>query len=227
MIILPPSEQPSGSPSSLPSTSVVPSGNPSSSPTNPTAAPSDPPSDTPLLCADDDDFKWKNKKKFTCKWVAKKKTAKRCTLIHPPSGKPISFHCPATCEIPDCFSPEPTNSPTVSPTFQPSTRSQCDDREGFLYKGKPKKDCSWAFRAPNKRCKLSFIDSGFKMKVKDVCPSVCDLRCKCTNSKQVFRLQKTRTTCRQIKRKKDCKRRVYRKRIVADFCPRKCKDCYS
>mmetsp|Transcript_16297 Transcript_16297/g.33757 ORF Transcript_16297/g.33757 Transcript_16297/m.33757 type:complete len:490 (-) Transcript_16297:248-1717(-) len=237
-VVLEASEQPSSAPSSNPSNSVVPSEVPSASPSGspsdvPSVTPSSTPSDTPsvtpslaptdLVCKDDPNFFLNGVTRLTCAWVEKKKTETRCLLVDKISGELVSFYCQETC-IDSCSSEAPTEVPTPAPTFLPSAKDPCLDRSGYLYNGKEGKGCNWAARRVTKRCKKKEgRDIGGK--VKDYCPSVCDLRCKCTNSKENFRFKGQKVTCK-ILRKNQCQKKKGKK-IIADFCPRKCKDCYK
>jgi len=69
-------------------------------------------------------------------------------------------------------------------------------------------------------------------KIKDFCPSVCNLRCSCKNSKIAFTLKdvgkKSEYFCSDFKGKRHCDEPIKnRKKFMKDFCPRKCGDCYD
>lgn len=225
--MLPPSEEPSSSPSLPPSISFSPSSIPSSVPSlKPSTFPSETPSNnffsnSPTVdCKDDVNFLLNKNKRLTCDWIGRRKTDYRCNLMNKFTNLPASFYCPATCN-PDCRA---TQSPTVSPTFQPSIKSPCEDMDGFKYNDSSKKDCNWVSAAPTKRCRKKDKFTG--LRAKDACPSTCNRRCTCRNSKVTFKVRGKPKTCKTV-RKKQCNLKVTKKRVVADLCPRKCQDCYK
>mmetsp|Transcript_24742 Transcript_24742/g.55259 ORF Transcript_24742/g.55259 Transcript_24742/m.55259 type:complete len:493 (-) Transcript_24742:94-1572(-) len=236
-VLLPPSEQPSSSPSESPSLSSAPSGSPSDTPSispsdhpsmspsgSPSGLPSTSPSQPPSIdCSDDPSFSLNNVKRLTCSWVAKKKTATRCMLVDKVSGLDVSYFCPFTCD-PVCTTDAPTAAPTLAPTLSPSSESRCVDDPNLKYKGDSEKNCKWVGLSTLKRCKKK--QSGEKLAVS--CPSVCDYRCSCVNSKKKFQVKTFdgKSTCKVI-RKKHCQMKAIKNKIVADFCPRKCGSCYN
>lgn len=220
--ILPPSELPSMLPSTSPITSTVPSLAPKiafsilpSGPPHPTLLPTSP----TVGCTDDGDFKLNNSQRLTCDWVAKKKTDYRCKLTQKSTNLLVSFYCPATCN-PDCITAAPTIS--EAPSFKPSVVSPCDDVEGYKFNSNINKGCDWVAQYPFTRCRKK---DKIGLKLKHACPSVCNLRCTCRNSKMPFALKGKQSKCKNLRRK-DCNTKAGRKGIVADFCPRKCKACY-
>jgi len=195
----------SSSPSSSPTSQPIPSASPSSSST--------------IDCTDDPDYRVNGKKKQSCEWVAKRNTRKRCDLGGKVEEEQANFFCRLTCN-PAC---EPPPAPTAAPTFKPSIEPPCKDIEEFVINGVVR-NCKWTGKFDNVRCKRT-TESGIK--VSDACPSVCDSRCTCTNTKKIFPFENKKRTCRLIlKRNGDCLKNAGRKKIVADFCPRKCDDCY-
>jgi len=214
----PPTVSPTAFPTSLPTVSPskfptnLPSVVPSSTPSN---VPSDSPSSIPSeFCTDDADFRLNSLQDFSCEWVAKRRTKKRCELVHKrsKSRQKVSSYCRATCDQ-GC-------------NDEVQTKSRCKDADGFAYKGDPTKDCDWVGRVP-KRCKKKDKLSG--VTVKEVCPSVCDARCSCRDSNGMFRIKGKRSSCINVHRKKDCSSSAGAtgRQSVADFCPKTCGDCYK
>jgi len=195
----------SSSQSSSPSSQPIPSSSPSSSST--------------IDCIDDLDYRANGKENQSCEWVAKRNTRKRCDLGGKVKEDQANFFCRLTCN-PAC---EPPPAPTAAPTFKPSVEPPCKDVEEFVINGVVR-NCKWTGKFENVRCKR-LTESGIK--VSDACPSVCDRRCTCTNTSKIFPFENKKRTCKLIlKRKGDCLKKAGRKKIVADFCPRKCLDCY-
>lgn len=98
----------------------------------------------------------------------------------------------------------------------------CQDDDRFRHKDIPKKDCRWAGENRRIRCNKEGVDEG--------CPSVCNLRCGCKNSAEVFLIngEKSTKNCRSIDAEKHCDKEVGKgNRKVAGICPKKCKDCYE
>lgn len=46
-------------------------------------------------CSDSEELRFRNRRRRNCKWVARKKTNKRCNKMW--NGKPLSSYCPETC----------------------------------------------------------------------------------------------------------------------------------
>merc|ERR1711935_5733 len=187
---------------------------------SPTFSPSASPT---LSCVDDPNFRINGVDTFSCKWIAKKDTKKRCQ-----AGKDALApfkKCRATCD-PACATPSPTTVPTVAPSFKPSSESNCLDVETFIRKNK-EKTCEWAADLPIERC-IKEDDS--KRIVEDLCPSVCNYRCTCTNAKEPFDFRDRTKKCRRVKVSNgQCGEPAGKglKKIVSDFCPKKCKSCYA
>jgi len=102
--------------------------------------------------------------------------------------------------------------------------SPCEDVPGFYLDGKKFKHCEWAARAPIRRCRKVDADSG--VVVRNACPSVCNIRCRCVNYKRSFHYDGERISCRIVKLR-DCNdKTAHSKKLVSDRCPKKCKTCY-
>lgn len=100
----------------------------------------------------------------------------------------------------------------------------CEDSKDFLFKGNAKKDCKWAMKRPGKKCKKKDKETGIL--VADACRSACDHRCTCRNVKKAFKFNGKSTRCGKIKRS-DCSSVAEDGHILADLCPKKCRDCYK
>ena len=96
------------------------------------------------------------------------------------------------------------------------------------------RNCNWVAGRPDSRCKMVGEDGS---KAKDSCRMSCDLRCACKNSEKKFNFKKKtskkdskkgnkKTNCSKIK-VADCSKPAGNNKIVADFCPKKCNDCYD
>lgn len=129
--------------------------------------------------------------------------------------------CPRKCA--NCFQ-QPSNQPSQQPSENSYDKSICENMKEFKFRGSSDKNCEWAGGAPSKRCKKKDNITG--LFVKHACPSVCNLRCQCKNSKKAFKIRKTRKSCKQIKRSQ-CSSLTATNQTVADICPRKCKYCYK
>jgi len=172
------------------------------------------------VCQNDDEFLWNGKNKKDCKWVSK--NLKRCKKKDKPSGKKINFFCPLHCNK-ECQS---NPAPTLSPTWDPA--KFCDrDSKDFALNGIVKKNCNWASKKPDKNCNLK--DKESKIKVKEFCPSSCDLSCLCKDSKKPFKTGGSSTKCKQLESTELCTQEATSKAFegstVADFCPKKCDSC--
>jgi hypothetical protein len=100
------------------------------------------------------------------------------------------------------------------------------------------RDCNWVAGRPDSRCKMEGEDGS---SANESCPLSCNLRCSCKNSKKKFSIKKTKqskkdskkkgkgkTNCAKIKPENgDCSKPAGVNKIVADFCPKKCNDCYN
>eukprot|EP00534_Pseudo-nitzschia_fraudulenta_P017847 CAMPEP_0201265320 /NCGR_PEP_ID=MMETSP0853-20130426/12325_1 /ASSEMBLY_ACC=CAM_ASM_000640 /TAXON_ID=183588 /ORGANISM="Pseudo-nitzschia fraudulenta, Strain WWA7" /LENGTH=194 /DNA_ID=CAMNT_0047569579 /DNA_START=185 /DNA_END=769 /DNA_ORIENTATION=+ len=185
------------------------------------------PSTSPTTaCFDDPDFFLNGHKRLNCEWVAKKpsKVHKRCALVDKSTSRSAGSHCQGSCD-PDCASKVPTESPTGNPTFAPSSESRCVNDDKFRLDGIKHKHCTWAARSPLKRCRMTDSVTGTKMN--EACPEVCNLRCSCSNSKGVFILDNARRSCGIISRDECHIVSSNHQKTVADFCPRKCNNCYK
>ena len=112
--------------------------------------------------------------------------------------------------------------------IDPETDCNKDDPT-FALNGKPWRNCAWAAKKPSRRCGKK--DKTTNEKVKVFCPSSCDLRCACKNSKRKFTIDgKTMKCNKRSKEKNFCSLEANfpnRKVRVADICPKKCKTCFG
>jgi hypothetical protein len=123
-------------------------------------------------------------------------------------------------------SPSPTLAP-IAPTPMP-TDVRCKGIEDYKWEEKKGRGCKWVKQNFPKRCKL--FDDVLSINVKEACPMECDRRCSCTNLRTSFKFgdKKKNYNCRKVKPSKgDCLEKAGRKKTVADFCPRKCGDCFQ
>lgn len=127
---------------------------------------------------------------------------------------------------------DPSGLPTGIPSGAlsgppPSSKPSCENSSGYLYEEVEEQNCEWAADNPKKRCK--FKDSTREnQKLSVFCPFECDLRCGCRNHKKPFSLEGKKKKCKSVN-ESDCMKEAGRggKKIVADFCPKKCNTCYS
>lgn len=227
-----PSYSPSQTPSTMPSTtpslfpsfvpsqtpSIMPSSNPSLS-REPSMEPSVFPSSAPSIdCVNDENFRVNGVEKYSCAWVAKFKTNRRCQL-----GRDVKAYdaCPGVCN-PLCR--PGTGPPTTAPSFAP-VENRCVNDSTFLVAGYANGNCDWVEMRSRQRCKLEDVGG---VKAKDACPGACNLRCTCKNFRGRFRVGlDSKKACKNINNKADCLKSAGTKgKIVADFCPRKCNNCY-
>eukprot|EP00536_Pseudo-nitzschia_multiseries_P015903 jgi/Psemu1/219505/e_gw1.979.4.1 len=207
-------------------------------------------------CTNDGSFRLDGKKNRDCNWVAKKNTRRRCQQTDRASKLRVKFFCPLFCKE-KCKRLHQSSAPSPLP-LHPSCPPNNPD---FRFNGHPRKDCAWAAKQPEKRCGLEVeeenhentIDGGIsksKKKVREWCPSACDLSCVCKNSKKPFELEHddagTALGCKTIKTKAQCNHNATTignsnsnsnsssnngkskgKKLVADFCPKKCGTCLS
>merc|ERR1711933_450583 len=109
--------------------------------------------------------------------------------------------------------------------FAPSSESNCVDADSFVRVGK-ELTCDWAAEKFSiVRCRKK-ADNGDA--IDDLCPSVCNYRCTCTNAKEPFEFRDKWKICKKVK-DGQCLEPAGKglKQIVADFCPKKCKSCYA
>ena len=97
-------------------------------------------------------------------------------------------------------------------------------------------DCNWVADRPDKRCKMMGENGSY---AKESCHMSCNLRCACKNSKMNFNFEKRYSKKKKAKKGKknksscakinlaDCSKPAGVDKIVADFCPKKCNDCYD
>lgn len=124
----------------------------------------------------------------------------------------------------------PSSPPTLAPTAPTPmpTVLRCKGIDDYKWEGKKGRGCKWVKQKASKRCKLK--DDVLKIKVKEACPMECDRRCSCTNWKKSFKFgdDKQNYNCLKVKPSDgDCLEKAGKKHTVADFCPRKCGDCFQ
>eukprot|EP00536_Pseudo-nitzschia_multiseries_P017651 jgi/Psemu1/51904/gm1.51904_g len=130
------------------------------------------------VCENDAAFRWNGKEKFDCTWAGKKKRRKRCHQKDKTSGKKILHHCPLSCKKKCAY----------------SRICERDDPD-FKLNNDSTKNCDWAAAKPNTRCKTK--DKTTKKKVEESCPSACDLKCSCMDSKKFMNGGK-KNFCKEI-----------------------------
>lgn len=107
-----------------------------------------------------------------------------------------------------------------APSFAP-VENRCQNDPTFLVEGEANGNCEWVAMRSRQRCKLKDM-GGTK-----ACPGACNLRCRCKNFRGKFRVELESTKCKNINNKTDClKTAGTNGKVVADFCPRKCNNCY-
>jgi len=191
-------------------------------------------------CKNDQNFRFQNKKKKNCNWVARKLS--RCNIkVWQPStkGKIVEFFCPAVC-APSC------KGPTLA-QFTPSNRGVCQDDTTYLYQGEEGKSCkTWAANKPRKRCKKKDKNRNDEQIVAFFCPSVCDSVCPtpepskapttttlsprgvCENDNSFKFKSKKRKNCDWVaKRLSRCEKKVTspsaaKNKTIKFFCPATC-----
>jgi len=130
-------------------------------------------------CTNDHTFRLNGNKKKDCGWVGEKRTRYRCKLRDKGSKRKVLALCPLTCKK-KC-APFRTNAPSPAPT--PEVLKFCyQDDPKFRFKGNPKKDCLWARQYPTGRCGKK--DQKNEKRVRESCPSACNLRCVCKNTRK-------------------------------------------
>lgn len=109
----------------------------------------------------------------------------------------------------------------------PSSKPSCENSIGYLYEEVEEHSCEWAADKPKKRCKKK-DSTRENQKLSVFCPFECDLRCGCRNHKKPFSFEGKKKRCKSVN-ESDCMKEAGRggKKIVADFCPKKCNTCYS
>jgi len=242
---LPPSQEPSSVPSSKPSASAEPSPSPSAQPTSspsaqptsspsaqPTSSPSAQPTSSPsaqptliekINCENDPLFRLNGSKRKDCNWVFRR-IKKRCNRVQKATKKSVRFYCPLSCKK-KCEEYK-TAAPSSAPTINICGLDDLD----YRFDNKPSKDCRWASKRPEFRCRKK--DKRFKKKrVFKFCKSACNLRCACKDSNKKFKIDSVPTKCKN-QEKTDCNKRAtkgksLKLRSVADFCPKKCGKCLA
>jgi hypothetical protein len=104
-----------------------------------------------IICVENPNkkFKFQGKNNRTCKWVAKRKTKKKC------KKQKIKEHCPLTCRVEQCI-----NSIIIC-VENPNKK--------FRFQGKNNRTCKWvAKRKTKKKCK--------KKKIRKRCPLTCKVK---------------------------------------------------
>eukprot|EP00532_Pseudo-nitzschia_australis_P016813 CAMPEP_0168246966 /NCGR_PEP_ID=MMETSP0141_2-20121125/634_1 /TAXON_ID=44445 /ORGANISM="Pseudo-nitzschia australis, Strain 10249 10 AB" /LENGTH=723 /DNA_ID=CAMNT_0008182697 /DNA_START=550 /DNA_END=2721 /DNA_ORIENTATION=- len=218
---LPPSQEPSSVPSSKPSASAEPSPSPSAQPTSSPSA--QPTLIEKINCENDPLFRLNGSKRKDCNWVFRR-IKKRCNRVQKATKKSVRFYCPLSCKK-KCEEYK-TAAPSSAPTINICGLDDLD----YRFDNKPSKDCRWASKRPEFRCRKK--DKRFKKKrVFKFCKSACNLRCACKDSNKKFKIDSVPTKCKN-QEKTDCNKRAtkgksLKLRSVADFCPKKCGKCLA
>jgi len=120
----------------------------------PNDTPKPTPTPTSSSCTNDDSFRFRNKKRLTCRWVGKQAN-RRCRLRW--KQKALREYCPESCGV--CHNEEEEDGET------------CLDNPSFRFRNKAKNNCAWVGQRMAQRC-------GYKWKQKPIsthwCPQTCD-----------------------------------------------------
>jgi len=125
-------------------------------------------------------------------------------------------------------------SPTETPVVPPTDAPNCNDVGSFIIKKKgveTSHTCATYLKKKGKRMKrcqnIRGIVEGKKKFISELCPSLCDLKCKCKN----WPVSKFIIPSLDENKKKWCKKPSFINDVCKDgneeYCPKLCNICYN
>jgi len=127
-------------------------------------------------CDNDLNFLWKEEEGKNCTWAVKEKNCQdqvpnTWSVVKLGGNKKVHFFCPRYCEEKCIIQDQLTWEATAAARTQ---RGNCENQEGFLFKGLEGKDCaSWASQGKN--CRKRVPNTG--KAVTFFCPQQCKAKC--------------------------------------------------